>query len=107
MESKTEQVKSLFETPDKYFGRREFDIRIRTENVQHFTNALMFDSVLDVGCGNGAISLPLLPRCRRLTLLDFSSKMIALAGQRIPLERTKDVTMINGDFLRANLAQSS
>jgi ubiquinone/menaquinone biosynthesis C-methylase UbiE len=107
MASKTKQVKSLFEKPDKYFSRRESDIRIRTETVQHFTNSMMFDNVLDIGCGNGAISLPLLPRCRRLTLLDLSSKMLELARQQIPLERTRDVHMINGDFIGANLARSS
>jgi len=107
MESKTEHVKSLFETPDKYLDKRGSDIRIRTETVQHFTNDMRFDRVLDIGCGDGAISLPLLPRCRRLTLLDLSSAMLELAHQRIPLERTKDVDMINGDFIGANLARDS
>jgi ubiquinone/menaquinone biosynthesis C-methylase UbiE len=107
MESKTEQVKSLFEAPDKYFGRRACDIRVRTETVQQFTDAMTFDSVLDIGCGNGVISLPLLPRCRQLTLLDLSSKMLELARQRVPSERSKDVKIINGDFISANLPGDS
>jgi 2-polyprenyl-3-methyl-5-hydroxy-6-metoxy-1,4-benzoquinol methylase len=75
--------------------------------VQQFTKTLMFDRVLDIGCGNGAISLPLLPRCRRLTLLDLSLKMLDLACQRIPSERSGDVELVNGDFLGANLEAES
>jgi 2-polyprenyl-3-methyl-5-hydroxy-6-metoxy-1,4-benzoquinol methylase len=107
MASKTEQVKSLFEVPEKYLRPREFDIRIRTETVQQFTNALKFDRVLDIGCGNGAISLPLLPRCSRLTLLDLSSQMLELARTRIPSERMGDVDLINDDFLSAKLEPQS
>lgn len=107
MTSKTEFVKSLFEVPEKYLGPREFDIRVRIETVQQFTEAQTFDRVLDIGCGNGAISLPLLERCRRLTLLDLSRKMLKLAQQRIPAERLSDVELIDGDFLGANLPHGS
>lgn len=107
MTSKTELVKSLFEVPEKYLGPRQYDIRVRIESVQQFTEKLTFDRVLDIGCGNGAISLPLLPRCRRLTLLDLSRKMLDLACQRIPSERLSDVKLVNGDFLGASLEPES
>ncbi|MEO6965571.1 MAG: class I SAM-dependent methyltransferase, partial [Acidobacteriaceae bacterium] len=107
MTSKIERVKSLFEIPEKYLGPRQFDIQIRVETVQQFTNTQKFDRVLDIGCGNGAISLPLLPRCGRLTLVDISSRMIELARKRIPSERSNDVELINGNFLDANLEPQS
>jgi len=107
MNSKTEQVRSLFDITEKYLNPRQFDIRIRTETIQGFSNSLKFDSVLDIGCGNGAISLPLLPRCRHLTLLDLSSKMLALAKQRVPPKRLGDVQFIQGDFLEADLKPES
>lgn len=103
MTSKTERVKSLFEIPEKYLGPRGFDIRIRVETVQQFTSTQRFDRVLDIGCGNGAISLPLLSRCRQLTLLDLSGRMLELARQRIPPERMCDVTLIEGDFVATQL----
>lgn len=107
MISKTEQVKALFEIPEKYLGPRQYDIRIRVETVQQLTRTLKFDHVLDIGCGNGAISLPLLPRCRRLTLVDLSKQMLELASSRIPAERLSDVDLIDGDFLSANLEPES
>ena len=64
MTSKTAvEVKALFEVPEKYLGPRRYDIRVRVETVQQFTKTLHFDRVLDIGCGDGAISLPLLSRC--------------------------------------------
>jgi 2-polyprenyl-3-methyl-5-hydroxy-6-metoxy-1,4-benzoquinol methylase len=107
MTSKTEQVKSLFEVPEKYFGSRRFDIRIRLDTVKQFTDTLMFDRVLDIGCGDGSISLPLLPRCNRLTLLDLSMKMLELARRNIPAERSNDVDLIEGDFMGADLEPQS
>jgi 2-polyprenyl-3-methyl-5-hydroxy-6-metoxy-1,4-benzoquinol methylase len=107
MISKTEHVKALFEVPEKYLGPRQFDIRIRVETVQQFTNTRKFDRVLDIGCGNGAISLPLLSRSKRLTLLDLSSQMLELARTRIPSERVSDVDLVNEDFLSASLEPQS
>jgi len=103
MTSKTEDVKALFEVPEKYLGPRRFDIRVRVETVHQFTKTLHFDRVLDIGCGDGAISLPLLSRCSRLTLLDLSKSMLDLACSRIPAQRAGDVEIIDGDFMRAAL----
>jgi 2-polyprenyl-3-methyl-5-hydroxy-6-metoxy-1,4-benzoquinol methylase len=107
MTSKTEQVKSLFDIPEKYLGPRQFDIRIRVETIQQFTDTLTFDRVLDIGCGDGSISLPLLPRCNRLTLLDISPKMLELARRKIPSARLNDVDLINGDFIGTDLEPAS
>jgi 2-polyprenyl-3-methyl-5-hydroxy-6-metoxy-1,4-benzoquinol methylase len=107
MTSKVEKVKSLFEIPDKYLCPRQFDIRIRVETVSHFTENLVLDRVLDIGCGDGSISLPLLARCNHLTLLDLSTKMLDLASKRIPLARVNDVDLINGSFIGTTLSPQS
>jgi 2-polyprenyl-3-methyl-5-hydroxy-6-metoxy-1,4-benzoquinol methylase len=107
MTSKTEEVKALFEVPEKYLGPRRYDIRVRVETVQQFTKTLHFDRVLDIGCGDGAISLPLLSRCNRLTLLDLSRSMLDLASSRIPAQRAGDVEVIDGDVMRAGLEPRS
>ena len=107
MTSKTERVKALFEVPEKYLGPRQFDIRIRVETVRRFTENLPLDRVLDIGCGDGSLSLPLLPRCNHLTLLDLSSKMLDLARKRVPADRSNDVELINDSFLGAQLKPES
>ncbi|MGO8795982.1 MAG: class I SAM-dependent methyltransferase [Candidatus Sulfotelmatobacter sp.] len=105
--SKTERVKSLFDLPEKYLCPRRFDIQIRVETVEQFTRGLTLDRVLDIGCGDGSLSAPLLARAKHLTLLDLSSKMLELARQKVPAERSEDVSMINGSFLEAQLAPQS
>jgi 2-polyprenyl-3-methyl-5-hydroxy-6-metoxy-1,4-benzoquinol methylase len=107
MISKTDQVRSLFEIPEKYLDPRQYDIRIRVETVRQFTDSLKFDHILDIGCGDGSISLPLLPRCNKVTLLDLSRNMLALASRRIPSDRLNDVELIGGDFMGANLEPQS
>jgi ubiquinone/menaquinone biosynthesis C-methylase UbiE len=107
MNSKSAQVRSLFDVTEKYLCPRQFDIRVRVETIQHFTDAQRFGRVLDIGCGNGAISLPLLPRVNHLTLLDLSPKMLELARQRVPADRLEDVELIEGNFLEADLEPQS
>jgi 2-polyprenyl-3-methyl-5-hydroxy-6-metoxy-1,4-benzoquinol methylase len=107
MISKTEHVKALFETPQKYLDPRAYDIRIRVETIGQFTEGLEFENILDIGCGDGSISLPLLSRCKKLTLLDLSKNMLHLASKRIPSGRLNDVEMIDGDFMAANLEHQS
>jgi len=107
MISKIGHVKSWFESPDKYLKRRQFDIRIRIETVQQFTKNVNFDRVLDIGCGDGSISLPLLPRSKKITLLDVSTNMLAIARDRIPVDRVDDVEIINESFLNSNLEPES
>jgi ubiquinone/menaquinone biosynthesis C-methylase UbiE len=105
--SKTDRVKRLFEVPEKYLSPRHYDIQIRAETVKKFTDGLKVDSVLDIGCGDGSLSLPLLPSCGELTLLDISSNMLDLARRRIPAECAGKVRMINGGFLGSSLPSKS
>lgn len=107
MTTKTEQARLFFEAPERYLDKREFDIRIRAETVQEFTRGRSFESILDIGCGNGSISLPLLTPQRRLTLLDISSNMLATARGKIPPELIDNVELVNEGFMTAPLALGS
>jgi|SRR5208283_2838379 len=105
--SKLVSVKSWFDKPEKYLSRRQFDIRIRTETVDHFTKHHTFDHVLDIGCGDGSLSLPVLPRSRRITLLDVSASMLDIARSRIPADRLQDVDLFNVNFMDSKLEPES
>lgn len=54
-------------------------------------------SVLDLGCGTGAVSLAILKRFpqARITLLDLSPKMLAIARERIPQTNLSQVIESN------------
>ncbi len=106
MSTRIEQVKSFFARPERYL-KGGFNIRIRAEVVQGFVSDNKFESILDIGCGNGAISSPLLRQDNRLTLLDISSSMLSIACSYIPPELSGNVEIINEDFTRAELPTQS
>lgn len=105
--SRVKHVEEFFDQPHNYLDRNGFDIRIRAETVARFLREQEFASVLDVGCGDGSISLPLLTMQRHLTLLDVSSNMLAVAQSRVPEELHSNVDLINGDFLKASIRSES
>lgn len=105
--SKSEKVETVFDHTEKYLGRREFDIRIRLETVLDFTKDRRYDQVLDIGCGNGALSLPLLSNCRKLTMLDLSRNMLELARKNLSPQHSGEVEMVQGDFMDAEFDPES
>jgi SAM-dependent methyltransferase len=71
--------------------------------VGHFLRDRQYERILDIGCGDGSISVPLLKPGRRLTLLDMSESMLSLARSRVPAALSAAVDTVNGDFLGARL----
>lgn len=91
-------VQAFFDQTHLYLKNR-YGIRLR----QHITRELLGNvegaSILDVGCGNGAISAPFLQNPEnRLTLLDISDKMLAEAQRHIPQPWQERVTFYHGDI---------
>jgi 2-polyprenyl-3-methyl-5-hydroxy-6-metoxy-1,4-benzoquinol methylase len=107
MSTKINEVKSLFESPHHYLERRRYNINIRAETVQYFLRNREFARILDVGCGDGSASIPLLDPQRELTLLDLSAKMLSVAQSHVPSDLKHHVRAINQDFLTANLEPHS
>jgi 2-polyprenyl-3-methyl-5-hydroxy-6-metoxy-1,4-benzoquinol methylase len=107
LSTKIDQVKSLFETPEPYLKRRRFNINIRAETVQYFLRNRDFTRILDVGCGDGSASIPLLNNEKSLTLLDLSENMLSIALSNVPPDLKQNVQPINQDFLSANLEPHS
>lgn len=103
MSSKAERVKALFEVPEKYLNPFQAEIRLRMDAVQYFIGNSEFEHALDVGCGDGSISLQLLPHCRRMTLVDLSAAMLDLARRRVSFGRAPDVEFIRADLNQAPL----
>jgi len=108
MSDRIDRVRSFFAEPEQYLRvRGDFNIRIRAEVVQGLVGPEPVDTILDIGCGNGAISLPLLRGRTRLTLLDISRNMLDLASARIPADARDRVTLVNDDFMAADLPTRS
>jgi 2-polyprenyl-3-methyl-5-hydroxy-6-metoxy-1,4-benzoquinol methylase len=107
MSPKLDEVKSLFESPQPYLDRRRYNINIRADTVQYFLRNREFTNILDVGCGDGSASIPLLNPQRSLTLLDLSSQMLSIAQSQVPPSLSRNVQAITQDFLAADLAPHS
>lgn len=95
-------VKELFENTDLYLTY-DYNLRIRKETALAFTRGMRFSSVLDMPCGTGAISIPLLSNAEKLTLLDISSNMLAIAEKNIPPEFNAKTILINQDIFETDL----
>lgn len=106
MGDRSKIVKELFENTDLYLTY-DYNLQIRKETVESFTEGMKFSSVLDMPCGTGAISLPLLDRTDKLTLIDISSNMLAIAKSNIPESKASKVELVNGDFFEMKLPENS
>lgn len=93
-----ERVRAHFQKPELYLQNR-VDISARCQLVEELIGRPAEKSILDVGCGDGSISLPLLAGSNRLTLIDLSQNMLEIAEQGIPAEWADRVTFLNADFV--------
>jgi ubiquinone/menaquinone biosynthesis C-methylase UbiE len=100
---RVEVVRNFFDQPENYLERKRFDIRIRAETTKTFLEGANCTKIIDIGCGDGSVSLPLVSPDRYLTLLDISSTMLTLARSRVPVELSGNVEITQGDFLGAAL----
>jgi ubiquinone/menaquinone biosynthesis C-methylase UbiE len=96
-------VRSAFETPQWYFDKLNYRVRLRADVVSELVRDLPFKRIFDIGCGDGSISLPLLDADRQLTLLDVSSAMLARARSKVPPHLAANVNTVCSDFRQAEL----
>jgi ubiquinone/menaquinone biosynthesis C-methylase UbiE len=107
MESRHNAVKSFFDQPSRYLKLAQCDIRVRAETVQEFLRGVSFSTILDIGCGDGSISLPLLRDDIRITLLDLSAAMLTLARSKCRKEWVENITIVNEDFMTRQFTPAS
>lgn len=107
MGNKLESVKSFFDQPRRYLSRSSCDVRVRTETVQKFVRWKQFDSVLDIGCGDGSVSRPLATTGTRITLVDISTAMLSLARSKYDEELEKNLELVNTDFMATQFTPAS
>jgi ubiquinone/menaquinone biosynthesis C-methylase UbiE len=97
--ARVEQVRSVFDRRENYLDKRQLDIRLRTETAARLVEGKEYSNILDIGCGDGSISVPLLNARSRLTLLDISDAMLSRARSRVPEDLIPRATFVNQDFM--------
>lgn len=99
-----EDVKSFFNVPDNYLHKR-FGIRLRKDLLQKLVPKKSYKTLLDVGCGDGSLSIDFLSTCDSASLIDVSSSMLKLAQSNIERAGFRNkINFIEGDFLQTSFA---
>ena len=106
-EAKVEAVRTVFDQPEWYFKKRAHDIQIRVETVNEFSKLRPAARILDIGCGDGSISRPLLKANTQLTCIDVANNMLSIAKAKVPPEFAGNVVTINEDFMNAEFEPQS
>lgn len=106
-DGRTVEVKAMFEDAQWYLKNRNYHVRVRTHMVQEFLEHEKIECMLDIGCGDGSISVPLLKPDRKLTLLDLSQSMLNIAQSRVPAELSDNVEVLNEHFMHAQFEPGS
>lgn len=106
MIDKSQLVKAVFENTSVYLTF-DYNIRIRKETVKSFLKEKQFESVLDMPCGTGEVSIPLLKQFKKLTLIDISKNMLEMAKNNIPKNDLEKVVVIHDDFFKTSLPEKS
>jgi len=53
------------------------------------------DSILDIGCGNGVITIPLAQKARKVTAMDISGKMLEILNKKAENSKICNINTIN------------
>jgi len=96
-----ERVRSVFENAPRYFKIRGVDIRLRADTVLAYAREVRYQRGLDIGCGDGTISLQLVNMRTSFTLIDMSSSMVTRAKKNIPTGLEENVVVRQEDFAAA------
>jgi cyclopropane fatty-acyl-phospholipid synthase-like methyltransferase len=80
-----ERAKRYFANPSRYIRNNPY-VDLRSQAVRRMLPSSPGRSMLDLGCGDGRVSLPLLGDTDKLLLVDASQGMLELAARNVPAE---------------------
>jgi 2-polyprenyl-3-methyl-5-hydroxy-6-metoxy-1,4-benzoquinol methylase len=95
-DNKSGLVQEHFDNTENYL-KNNLVISLRHQLIHGFLKDIKNKSILDIGCGNGLISIPYL-NGNKVTFLDVSGKMLEIAQSNIPNENIKNASFRNEDL---------
>jgi ubiquinone/menaquinone biosynthesis C-methylase UbiE len=101
------KIADSFEQPCWYLTAYATNITIRVETVTAMLRNAKAERILDIGCGDGSISLPFVRDAKHITFLDQSSAMLDIAKARVPRRDGLEERYINSAFQEAALLDES
>jgi ubiquinone/menaquinone biosynthesis C-methylase UbiE len=92
------QVKKYFNvTSFKYLKSRSV-IQIRMVAIREMLTGIKKSKILDLGCGDGSLSLQFLPEVNLITLVDFSDNMLNICRNKVARQWEDRVEFIAQDI---------
>jgi 2-polyprenyl-3-methyl-5-hydroxy-6-metoxy-1,4-benzoquinol methylase len=104
--SRLRNVRTFFEEPQNYF-HKDFHVEVRADIVREMLPQVQGVEILDIGCGDGRVSLQFLPQAGHVTLLDMSENMLLRARANVPAEYVHKTTFLTADFMDCKPATPS
>ena len=93
MKSRLQQINTYFNQSHRYLSQGH-DIRFRAKLIREIAGHLAYAAILDLGCGDGTLSLQFQSKTNRITLVDISEAMLNIAGSKIAPAFKKNVRLI-------------
>lgn len=90
---RSQRVQDFFSEPNRYLGN-DARLGIRRLVCRQIAERTDRSLILDIGCGDATMSLPLVAPQGRLTLVDSSAPMLERAAQNIPPEMKPRVDIV-------------
>lgn len=91
------RVKLFFNKLD-YLKNSSDRIIVRSRIVKKYLGDLKNVSILDIGCGDGSLSLQYLDESNYLTMVDISDNMLRRVSEQIPNALKSNVRLVNDSF---------
>ena len=96
MHTRSLRVKNFFDETDNYL-KNNIGIELRSKLIKKELPDLKDKIILDIGCGNGDLTLPYIED-NKITFLDLSDKMLEIVHSKIPAGYYQYAEFINVDL---------
>src|SRR5688572_10114394 len=101
---KSENAKAFFEQASIYLANRP-SIRLRSEIVRDLLGGRNGCRILDIGCGDGSLSMPYISD-NNIYFLDFSTAMLEHVKETIPEKYSDNATLLQANVEDHNFSET-
>ena len=92
-------MRKQFSDPDHYL-HNNFEVASRAGILRMMLPSVQGLAIVDIGCGDGSLSLQFLAEAKHVTLVDLSKAMLLRAEAKIPADLSHKVTFANADLMQ-------
>jgi len=97
MKVKNKGAFDFFSKPSNYLNNN-YSIEIRKNILSKSLIKENNYSILDLGCGDGSLSLPLLNKLNKLVCVDFSIEMLSIIERKVPAEFKDKIDVVHANI---------